>query len=146
MIPLQNDQTTVALSPVSATAGETLTSLVIDTLGFDYVSIDLLMTTANVVSNKPTTLKLQEGDTTSSYADITAFVGGGTGGFTIPSANTATTTAPYARFNVDTRGRKRYLQLLVSPATTQVSAATCRYSAERAGQTPVASALVTVNG
>jgi hypothetical protein len=66
-------------------------------------------------------LKVQQSETTdaSNFSDITALVGDGTGGFTVPSAPTATTTAPYAVLSVDLRGKKRYLRVLIGPVTTQ---------------------------
>jgi len=104
----------------SPTNGETVTANV-DTLGYSYAAIDVVLGTSNTVSNKPTTLKLAESDDTvvTNFADITAFVGGGTGGFTIPNADTA--NANIYRFNVDLRGRKRYLKMTVTPRTTQLA-------------------------
>jgi hypothetical protein len=72
------------------------------------------------VSNKPTVCKLQEADDTNatSFADITAFATP-----TIPNANTAATAVLQNnyKFNVDCRARKRYLQPVYSPQTTQWS-------------------------
>ncbi len=110
----------------------------VDTKGFDFVSIDVLMATANVVSNNPTVFKLAESDDTvvTNFADITAFVGDGTGGWTIPDAETAATNDPNAfKFNVDCSARKRYLRLSISPLTTQVITAIANLS--KAEQFPV---------
>lgn len=121
MIRQQNTKKLVVLKQQSATNGETLTSDLIDTRGFDYCTINVIGTTSNNATNNPATLKVMEADTTdaSNLADITAFVGDGTGGFTIPSSPTATTTAPFAEFNIDCRARKRYLCVKASPVTTQ---------------------------
>lgn len=95
----------------------------VDTLGFDYVSIKLIATTADVVSNKPTVLKIAESDDTvvTNFANVTTFVGGTATstsvGFVIPSADTSNPNV--YRFNVDCRYRKRYLKISVSPQTTQ---------------------------
>jgi hypothetical protein len=74
------------------------------------------------VSNKPTVLKLQEADTTdaTNLANVSGAVGGTD--FTIPNANTAATAVLQNnyKFNVDLKGRKRYLSPTISPATTQV--------------------------
>lgn len=114
-------KTIVAVNNVSKTAAATASGL-IDTLGYDWCTIDIIAATADVVSNKPTVLKLQEADTTdaTNLADIAAFVGGTA--FTIPSANTAATAVLQNnyKFNVDLRNRKRYLSPTISPATTQV--------------------------
>jgi hypothetical protein len=146
---ISNAKKTLPIFQASTTAAATASGN-IDVLGFDYVTIDVLLPTADVVSNKPTVLKLSESDDTvvTNFTDITAFVGGGTGGFTIPNAITAATsiTLPYATFNVDARARKRYLKLSVSPATTQVVNAVAQLT--RAEQTPATSlqATVVVNG
>lgn len=110
-----------ALDETSTTAAATATAR-IDTLGYDYLSIGVRLGTSNVVSNKPTVLKLQEADTTdaTNMANITGFVGGTD--FSIPNANTAATAVLQNdhMFNVDLRARKRYIGVSVSPATTQL--------------------------
>ena len=111
-------KTDVFLQTTALTNGATGTA-VLDTLGYDFAAIDLISTTSDNTTNNPSVLKLGEGDTTASFADITAFVGDGSGGFTIPAWHTNTTNAKALRFNVDLRHRKRYLQLTVSPLTTQ---------------------------
>jgi len=64
-----------------------------------------------------TVLKLSESDNNSSYSDVTEFVGGGSGGFTIPTP-TSTTADLIVRMDVDCRGKKRYLKLTATPYTT----------------------------
>jgi hypothetical protein len=111
-------KTIVAVNAVSKTNGATASGL-IDTMGYDWCTIDIIATTADVVSNKPTVLKIQEADDTnaSNLADITAFATPAS----IPNANTAATAVLQNnyKFNVDLRGRKRYLSPTYSPATTQ---------------------------
>jgi hypothetical protein len=108
---------TIVSPGASVTAGAT-NNVIIDTIGYDWATIDIVATTADVVSNKPTVLKLQESDDTNStnFADITAFATP-----TVPSANTAATAVLQNnyKFNVDTRARKRYLRTAYSPQTTQ---------------------------
>ncbi len=120
-------KTIVAVNAVSKTAAATASGL-IDTLGYDWATIDIIAATADVVSNKPTVLKLQEADTTdaSNLVDVVGFRGGTALAtnvdFVIPSANTAATAVLQNnyKFNVDCRARKRYLSPTISPATTQV--------------------------
>lgn len=124
----------IAISPASFTNGATATGN-IDTLGFDYATIDLAMATSNDVTNNPSVLKLAESDDTvvTNFADITAFVGDGAGGFTIPPA---VTQGPWGmQFRVDCRKRKRYLRLSVSPVTTQSMSAVANLS--RGDEAPV---------
>jgi len=77
-------------------------------------------------------LKLQEGDTTSSYSDVTAFVGGGVGGFTIPTPGNTTDTN-VVRFDVDLRGRDRYLNVYATPQAASVIASNVRLSKGESG-------------
>lgn len=106
---------------VSKTNGATASGI-IDCMGYDYATIDIIAATADVISNKPSVVKLQEADVTnaSSFADISGTVGGTD--FTIPNANTAATAVVQNvyKFNVDLRARKRYIQPVYSPLTTQV--------------------------
>lgn len=121
MLNLANIQVSVLIKQEAATNAATLTSDTLDTQGCDFVKFLLHATTSNNATNKPSVLKVQEADSDSAtnYADVAALVGGGASGFTIPSSPTATTTKPFAILNVDTRARKRYLRVLVSPVTTQ---------------------------
>lgn len=111
-------KTVVAINQASTTNGATASGN-IDTLGFDFVMVDTLMTTSNNVTNNPSVLKLSESDDTvvTNFTDIAALVGDGAGGFTIPNAYTQDDWVH--RFEVDLRGRKRYLKLSVTPVTTQ---------------------------
>ena len=113
-------KTIVAVNAIAATNTATAAGI-IDTLGYDFATIDVIATTANVVTNAPSVLKLQEADVTNatSFADIVGFRGGTD--FTIPNANTAATAVVQNnyKFNVDCRARKRYLQVVYSPQTTQ---------------------------
>jgi len=102
------------------TAAQTHT-LVIDRLGYEYVSLDVAQEAwgnAGYTSQAAfTVLKLSESDNNSSYSDVTEFVGGGSGGFTIPTP-TSTTADLIVRMDVDCRGKKRYLKLTATPYTT----------------------------
>lgn len=108
----------IVINQSSTTNAETASGN-IDTMGYDFLSLDVITTTSNAVTNNPSVLKLAESDDTvvSNFSDITEFVGDGTGGFTIPDAVTSGDWG--VKFNVDLRGRKRYLKLSVSPVTTQ---------------------------
>jgi hypothetical protein len=108
-----------AIIPISKTNGATATGEMIDTKGWDYVTIGIVASTADVVSNCPSVLKIEEGDTTSSVATFAGAVSGTD--YTIATnAYTSTTNQNIWSFNVDTRVRKRYLRVSVSPQTTMV--------------------------
>jgi hypothetical protein len=137
MIPISNLEYAVVIKQQAATNAATLTSDNIDVMGYDYCSIVIHGTTSDNATNNPSVLKVQESATTDStnFADVAALVGDGASGFTIPSSPTATTSAPFAILNVDTRYRKRYLRVVISPTTTQTFSAVALLG--RAAQTPV---------
>jgi len=118
--------TRVPINQVSKTNGATATGIIDRMLPSgglaNFMTVDVIMSTADVVSNKPTVLKLQEADTTdaTNFANIAGTIGGTD--FTIPNANTAATAVLQNnyKFNLACRApRKRYIQAVVSPATTQ---------------------------
>lgn len=122
---LPQTKAAVAINAVSATNGGTVTSSVIDTLGYDWATIDIWATTqsASTQAGSPSVLKLQEADNTSatSFVDIV-----GARGASATATNVdfvvgigVTSGVNNYKFNVDTRGRKRYLSVVVSPTTSQ---------------------------
>lgn len=116
-----------SLDETSKTAAATATAR-FDTLGYDHLAIMIRAGTADVVSNKPTVLKLQESDDTvvTNLVNISGAVGGTalstSVDFVIPNANTVATAVLQNdyQFSVDLRGRKRYIVAVISPATTQL--------------------------
>jgi hypothetical protein len=86
-------------------------------------------------------LKLGQSDTNSAFADITAFVGGGSGGFTIPTTS-LTGASNIVRFNLDMRGKKRYLQVSATPVAASVVCSVARLGKGDVG--PVSAAEVGV--
>lgn len=131
----------VAINAVSATNGATVTSSVIDTLGYDWATIDVIATTqsASTLAGGPTTLKLQESDNTvaTNFVDIVGARGGSATatnvdfvlGVGVTSGNNG------YKFNVDCRARKRYLSIVGSPTTTQTFSAVANLG--RGEQAPV---------
>jgi hypothetical protein len=89
----------------------TATSYVIDTAGVDFVNIDVVIGTTDIAL---TALKVLESDaitnstTLNGGADITGLVYGANGS-TLPSA---TDDNKIFSFEINTQGRKRYLQLV----------------------------------
>jgi hypothetical protein len=116
MKSLANSKTVVSLLGTGVTNGATVTAN-IDRRGFDYVSIDVVMGTADVTSNNPSVLKIAESDDTvvTNFANVSGLVGDTD--FTIAAADTSNPNV--YRLNIDCKARKRYLKLSVSPTTTQ---------------------------
>lgn len=119
MIQAQNVKK-VLIQVAGTTNAGTATLGNIDTLGYDYATLDLVASTSNNTTNTLSVFKLQESDDTvaTNFADVSGFVGGTS--FTIPAAVTAATSQTvFSTFNVDLKARKRYLRVLASPVTTQ---------------------------
>lgn len=124
----------------SATNGGTVTSANIDTLGVDYMTIDVSATTqaASTQAGSPSVLKLQESDTTvaSTFADCVGFRGGSAAATNVDFVVAVGKTSGINsyKFNVDCRGRKRYVNVVASPTTTQTFEVTA--NGFRAEQSP----------
>jgi len=114
MIHAQNSKVLFSLD-TSTTASSGTANLVIDRLDYDYADV-VVARASNASTTFASVLKVQESDDNSNYTDITAFVGGGTGGFTIPTV-TSTASVSAVKMGIDCRGRKRYLKVLVTPST-----------------------------
>lgn len=117
MIHSQNEKVVgdVPTAAIGATATATLT---IDTLGYDHASVSVLRA-ANASTVFANVIKVEESDDNSSYANVTALVGGGTGGFTIPAiAASATGSASIMKLDVDTKAKKRYLKVSYTPGAS----------------------------
>src|SRR5829696_4893343 len=107
----------VAINAVSASNAGTVTSAVIDTMGYDWATIDVWATTqaASTQAGSPSILKLQEADNTSatSFVDIVGYRGGSATAtnvdFVVGIGYTTTNASNSYKFNVDCRSRKRYL-------------------------------------
>lgn len=108
----------------------------IDTLGFNHASIDVLFspfTSASGPTTAATVLRVAHSDTAGSgQTNITGMVGGTS--FTVGAGVTATSSVGYAhRFDIDLKGKKRYLTVYATPASTCGVVTTCRLSRGEAG-------------
>jgi len=140
----------IPIRGLTATATGTQITGYVDRKGYDFCSIDTYMTTSDAPTNNPSTFKLGHSDDTyvTNASDITDFVGDGSGGWTIPSFSTATTTDNTVKMNVDCRGLKRYLHLEIVPLTTQTcwSFANLFRGKEQPVSTTEVNVLAVVNG
>lgn len=112
----------------------------IDTLGFNYLSVDVIYGAfSTATSSYASVLKVQESDTSGSgQADVTGFsVTAGAG------STTGAKTGAVCRFNLDLRGNKRYITVVTTPgnATPVVTAARLG----KAHETPYNAATAGVN-
>ena len=107
---------TKTVAKVTASVAATAThSHEIDTYGYDYASIDVVYSPFTAATSAyASVLKLQQSDSSgSAQVDISTFtVSAGAG------STTGASVGAVARFNVDVRGKKRYLTLVTSPGNT----------------------------
>lgn len=117
-----NKSVTKATASVAASATH---SHEIDCAGFKYASIDVVFSPFTAAtSSYASVLKVQESDTAGSgQADVT--------GLSITAGAGSTTGAnvgAVARFNIDLRGRKRYLTVVATPGNTVAVVTNARLS------------------
>jgi hypothetical protein len=125
----------VSKAEVAVTSSATH-SLEIDTLGFANASIDVLFspfTAASPPTTAATVLRVAQSDTSGSgQVNISGFVAGTD--FTVAAGVTATASVGYAhRFDIDLRGKRRYLTVFATPASTSTVITSCRLSKAEAG-------------
>lgn len=109
---LEATKTVVGTTVTSAAGTATLT---IDTLGYSYASIDVVVavsaTPANTAASILNVLTLSQGDTTTAGSSVYTVAA--------PAASVAVTAQPsVVRLDVDCRGKSRYLKIDATPATS----------------------------
>jgi hypothetical protein len=144
MIHAQNHKV-VAELPTAAVGATATATLTIDTIGYDHASISVVRA-SNASTVFASAVKIEESDeSAANFTNVTAFVGGGTGGFTIPAVSAAgTASAAILRMDVDTRARKRYLKVSYTPGASATVAIVGRLS--RGEESPVSAADAGVIG
>lgn len=121
---LESTKTLASIGSADTATDATFTHT-LDTLGYDYASIDVVFEASTATGDDvAAALFLSQSDDNTTFANVTQFVGGGSGGFTIPTTS-LTDASNVVRFNVDMRGKKRYLKVNATPtfATRVVSLA-----------------------
>lgn len=134
MLPLQSSKVLNTCPSVAIKDNASWTTVEIDTLGFDYATVFWALGATDIAM---AALKMQESDTAGSgQTDITGLVWG-----TSTNIAGSTSTLPSStndngvfRFDIDLRGRKRYLTLVATAgdgaAGTYGSALTLLHRAE----------------
>ena len=115
---LEGTKTVVKIASVAVDGGTF--SHEIDTYGSDYVSDDVCYSTFTATSAAyATSLKVQHSDVSGSgQADVS--------GLTVTAVAGRTTGNHVCRFNVDMRGKKRYLTIVGNPAKPATVASVAR--------------------
>lgn len=123
MIHAQNHKV-VADVPSAAIGATATATLTIDTLGYDHASVNVLRA-SNASTVFANVIKVEESDDNSSYSNVTALVGGGTGGFTIPAVSN-TSASSILKLDIDTKAKKRYLKVSYTPGASATVAIVAR--------------------
>jgi hypothetical protein len=105
-----------ATLPTAAVGSTATSTLTIDRLGYDHVSVSAIRA-SNASTVFASVLKVEESDNNSDYTNVTALVGGGSGGFTIPAVSD-TNSAAVVQMDIDCRAKKRYLKVSMSPGAS----------------------------
>lgn len=119
---IENTKTVVGTTVTSAAATATLT---IDTLGYAYASVDVIVavstTPANTSASILNVLTLSGGETTTAGSSIYTVAA--------PAASAAVTAQPsVVRFDIDLRGKGRYVKVDATPATALATTIVARLS------------------
>jgi hypothetical protein len=143
------------INPATAATNATAASLALDTAayggGANYAKITIAHSAATATNSsaKWAVLKLQAGNTTSSYSDVAGFIGttnatADVGEFVLPVHND-TAKAATIEFCVDLRAvNKRYLRLVYTPPAGHNTVYGCA-QLDRLNQTPSSAAEANVN-
>jgi hypothetical protein len=143
MIHAQNHKV-VAELPTAAVGATATATLTIDTIGYDHASVTVIRA-SNASTVFANVVKVEESDDNSSYSNVTALVGGGTGGFSIPAVSAAgTSSAAVLKMDIDTRAKKRYLKVSYTPGASATVAIVGRLG--RGEESPVSASDAGVIG
>jgi hypothetical protein len=110
------ENTKSATGSAVATNSSTTATLRLDTLGYDYASIDVVygaVLAAGTNSAAAQTLTLKHSDSASTGYDVIS----GYPTVALPTAAASSVVSSIVRFDVDMRGRKRYIEVESSPNT-----------------------------
>ena len=136
-----------SVQPPASVASTATTTMTFDTVGYDYLVVDVLSGTQTTTDPAITTITFKEADNTSatSFAAIVALTGATatstSAGFVIPAV-TVTGVGAGLQFQIDLRKRKRYIMLNMTPGTTLVIGAVAQLG--RAEQSPLTAAQKSV--
>ena len=141
MIHAQNHKV-VAELPTAAVGATATATLTIDCIGYDHASVTVLRA-SNASTVFANVVKVEESDDNVSYTNVTALVGGGTGGFSIPAVSNTNAVA-VMKMDIDTRAKKRYLKVSYTPGASANVAIVGRLG--RAEESPVSNSDAGVIG
>lgn len=136
MIQHQMDR---VVSALPTAAGTSPVTLVADCRGYDHCSF-VAVRASNAATTFASAVRVDESDDNATYTAVPGMVGGTD--FTIAAVSDTASPSSY-KLDVDTKARKRYLRLTVTPSASINVAATARLSR---GDSPVSASEAGVIG
>ncbi len=116
---VENTKSVASLVATGSSVAAGTVALTVDTLGFDYLSVDAVYSTCNANSAVASIFTLRAGDTTAALVDYTATYGSVAGITSVANTSASqTSAATIARLDFDTRGKPRYISLATAPNDT----------------------------
>ncbi len=133
MIHAQKVKNSILIIPQSVATSATATGRV-DTIGFDYLTIDILLDSVAAVTSKLQILTLTESDDDTTYATWAGVVGSADADFAIPAGDTD--DPQIIKYNTDLKGRKRYIKVTLTPDGTEAQLVAAMSTMSRAKLMP----------
>jgi len=116
---MKQNSKTVLMNASANTSGVTTLTAGVDTKGFGYARILCLVNNTAALHTTVTNNALDESDDNTTFVAVSAAAPGT--GWTVSTVSSATTLSKLS-YNVDLRGRKRYLKVTLGLATSAATA------------------------
>jgi hypothetical protein len=120
---LENSKSVASLVATGNSQAAGTVALTVDTIGYDYLSVDAVYSTCVAGSAVASIFTLRAGDTVASLADYTPTYGAVSGVTSSANTSSAQTSRPtVVRLDFDLRGKPRYISVATAPNDTAARA------------------------
>jgi hypothetical protein len=120
---LENTKSVSSIVATGSSAAAGTVALTVDTIGYEYLSMDAVYSTCVVTSAVASIFTLRAGDTVASLADYTSTYGSVSAVTSVANTSAAQTSQPtVVRLDFDLRGKPRYVSVATAPSDTAARA------------------------
>jgi hypothetical protein len=120
---LENTKSVSSIVATGSSVAAGTVALTVDTLGYEYLSVDAVYSTCVVTSAVASIFTLRAGDTVASLADYTSTYGSVSAVTSVANTAAAQTSQPtVVRLDFDLRGKPRYVSVATAPSDTTARA------------------------
>jgi hypothetical protein len=120
---VENTKTVASLVATGNSQAAGTVALTVDTIGWEYLSVDAVYSTCVVGSAVASIFTLRAADTTAALADYTATYGSVAGVTSVANTSASqTSVATVARLDFDLRGKPRFISVATAPNDTNCRA------------------------